>query len=129
MNNEKIVNINVKLKNLFSQWIRFTEPFHNLSNRHQKVLSLLLYYHFQLQKEITNNRILWKEVFDYDTKVKIYTEIGIQSGALENILSQLRNKKVIIDNQISPVYIPNLSRNAKKFSITFNFNIVDEKQD
>jgi hypothetical protein len=124
--NIKEANINVRLKNFFKQWIVFTKPFHNLNNRQQEVLALLLYYHYKLNKEITNTKILWKSVFDYDTKVKIYSELDIQSAALENILSQLRKRNVIVNNTITPAYIPNMDKNAKEFSLKINFKIIHE---
>ena len=99
-NNEKVANLNVNIKSFFRQWIQFTAPFHKLSNQQQKVLSLLLYYHYKLKQEITNNKILWKEVFDYETKVKIYTELDIQPSALENMLSSLRKRNIIIKSLI-----------------------------
>ena len=68
MNNVKIANINIKLKDLFFKWIEITRPFHKLTNQQQSVLALLLYYHYKYKKEITNSKILWKMVFDYDTK-------------------------------------------------------------
>lgn len=126
MNNQKIANINVRIKGFFTRFLEFTYPMHKLNGRQQRVLSLLLYHHHVLKSQITNNKILWKQVFDYDTKVEIYTELGIQSGALENILSQLRKKNVIVDNVISPVYIPILDNKSNKFSMVFNFNIIDE---
>lgn len=126
MDNEKSANINVKLKTFFHRFVEFLYPFHGLTDRQQKVLSLLLYYHYELKSQITNNKILWKEVFDYDTKVKIYTEMDIKATALENLLTQLRKKKVIIDNEISGVYIPIIDNKSKKFSLKFNFNILHE---
>lgn len=125
-NNEKVANINTNIKSFFRRWVQFTEPFHKLNNRQQQVLSLLLYYHYILKQEITNNKILWKEVFDYDTKVKIYSELEIHTTGLENILTQLRKKNVIMDNQISPVYIPDLDKNSKTFTIKYNFRINHE---
>lgn len=125
--NVKIASINVHLKTFFFRYVAFTAPFHKLAKQHQQVLALLLYYHYTFGKDITNNKILWKAVFDYDTKLLISEELDMRSEGLTNILSQLRKHKVIINNQVSPVYIPNLSRDAKQFVMTFNFNIVDEQ--
>jgi len=125
--NEKIANINTRLKTFFFRYVEIMTPFHKLAPRHQRVLALLLYYHFQLQKEITNNKILWKSVFDYDTKILICDELNVQQAGLENLLSQLRKKNVVINNQISPAYIPVLTKNAKSFNIQFNFNIIDNE--
>ena len=122
---EKVANINIRLKDFFFKWIEFTKPFHNLNTRQQSVLALLLYYHYKLSFEITNNKILWKEVFDYDTKRLIYDELNITSGGLENLLSQLRKKNVIVNNKITPNYIPNIDNKSKGFKLTFNFNFAN----
>lgn len=124
--NVKTASINLHLKTFFFRYIEFLAPFHKLPKQYKEVLSLLLYYHYTLGKEITNPKILWKAVFDYDTKLLISEELKIANGRLPNILTQLRKKKVVVNNQISPLYIPDLARDAKQFRMTFNFNIVDE---
>lgn len=130
MSNKKIAKLNIKLKDLFFRWLDITKTFHNLNKQQQQVLGLLLYHHYTLKKEITNEKILWKLVFDYDTRVKIREDIifgekGLNSNSFENILSSLRKKKIIVDNKISPAYIPDLSLGSKEFDITFKFNIID----
>lgn len=130
MSNVKEATLNVKLKDLFIKWLDVTKSFHKLNNQQQQVLSLLLYYHYQYKKEITNNKILWKVLFDYDTKIKImddelFGEKGMNSNSLHNILTMLRKKKIIVDGEISKMFIPDLTDNCKTFKIVFNFNIVD----
>lgn len=124
--NEKIANINVKFKDFFYKWIELTQPFHKLNNRQSRILALLLYHHNRLSYEITNPKILWKIVFDYDTKLLIAEELNIQTHSLENLLSQLRKKNIIVDNKITPYFIPNISKDAKNFKLIFNFNIKHE---
>lgn len=123
---EKIANINIKLKDFFFKWIEFTKPFHKLNPQQQTVLSLLLYRHYKLSQEITNTKILWKEVFDYDTKVLISDEMNIQLGSLENLYSQLRKRNVIKDNQITPYFIPPIDKKSKEFKLIFNFKLIHE---
>jgi hypothetical protein len=129
MDNTKIANINVKLKTLFFKWLDILRPWHNLNNQQQQVLALLLYYHYLYKKDTTNNKILWKIVFDYDTRLKIIEDEvfkkGLTVNSLNNILTVLRKKGVIVDNQITNVYIPELDIKSKNFKIVFNFNIVD----
>jgi hypothetical protein len=122
--NIKVANINIKLKDLFIKWLEITKPFHKLSTQHQQVLSLLLYHHYLLKHEVTNEKILWKMVFDYDTKLKIKEELEMTDNTLQNVLTKLRRKNIIIDNKISPVYIPNLALKSKNFKILYNFNII-----
>jgi spore coat polysaccharide biosynthesis predicted glycosyltransferase SpsG len=125
MDNVKNATINVKVKNFFLRYIEFLQPFHKLQKQQYTVVALLLYYHYQFSKEITNNKILWKTVFDYDTKILITDELGITTQGLENIYTKLRKAKVIIDNEISSVYIPKIDKKSKTFTININFKIVD----
>lgn len=125
MKNSKIANLNVDLKGLFKKWLEITKCFHNLTNQQQNVLSLLIYHYYTNKKDITNEKILWKIVFDYDTKALIKDELGIKDQVFQNILYQLRKQNVIVDNKISNFYIPNIEQNANNFKVIFNFNIVD----
>lgn len=131
MNNIKLANLNVKLKDLFFRWLDVTKSFHKLNNQQQQVLALFLYYHYQLKKDITNDKILWKVLFDYDTKLKIKEDEifknGLSDNALQNILTHLRKRNIIVDGKISPIYVPELNLKAKNFKVIFNFNIVDNE--
>lgn len=128
MSNSKIANLNVTLKDLFFKWLDITKSFHKLNNQQQQVLALLLYHHYLLKKETTNNKILWKLVFDYDTRMKIKEELEMSDNVFQNILTILRKKKVIIDGEISKVFIPELDLSTKNFKVVFNFNIVDNEK-
>lgn len=126
LKNIKQANINIQLKDLFLKWLEITSAFHNLTRQQKRVLSLLLYYHYSFKKEITNKKILWKLVFDYDTKAKVKDELGIKDSVLQNILTKLRKDNIIINNEISPAFIPDLEPDSKVFRILFNFNIINE---
>ena len=125
MKNSKVANINIKLKNLFFKWMEITKPFHKLTGQQQSVLALFLFYHYKYKQEITNQKILWKVVFDYDTKMLIKEELNLKDAGFQNIMHQLRSKGIIKDKKITPAYIPNLEKGAKEFKIIFNFNIVN----
>jgi hypothetical protein len=128
MTNSKIANLNVKLKDLFFRWLDITKSFHKLNNQQQQVLALLLYHHYLFKKEITNNKILWKLVFDYDTKMKIKEELNMNDNSFQNILTKLRKSNVIVDGEISKMFVPELELKSKNFKIIFNFNIVDNEK-
>ncbi len=125
MKNAKVANINIKLKDLFFKWMEITKPFHKLNSQQQKVVALYLYYHYTYKKQITNPKILWKVVFDYDTKMLIKEELGMKDAGFQNIMYQLRQKGVVKKNTVLSAYIPNLEIKAKNFKIIFNFNIVN----
>lgn len=130
MSNEKVATLNIKIKELFSRWLDITRAFHKLTNQQQQVLALFLYYHYQFKKDTTNQKILWKMVFDYDTKLKIreddvFKDKEMSNNVLHNIITGLRKKGIIVDGQISPMFIPDLTQDSKSFKVIFNFNIVD----
>lgn len=131
MKNEKIANVNVTLKDMFMKWLSLTSKFHKLRNQEQQLLSLILYYHHIYKREITNNKILWKIVFDYDTKMKIKNDDifkkELTDASLQNLFTSLRKKNVIVNGEVSPVYIPDIEDKAKRFKVIFNFNIVDNE--
>ena len=126
MKNSKIANINITIKSLFNKWLHITRIFHNLTPQEIDILSLLLYYHYEYKKDITNDKILWKMVFDYDTKILIREELGVKDQGIQNALTALRNKGVIKDNKILSGYIPQLENKSNNFKIIFNFNIIHE---
>ena len=41
----------------------------------------------------------------------------------QDLINLLDTHLIVIDGEISPMYIPNLEDKADKFTITFNFNI------
>ena len=125
MNNQKQANINVTIKDFFFKWVNLTKPFHKLAKQKQDVLSLLLYYHYMYRKEITNKKILWKMIFDYDTKKLIKEELNLKDQGLQNVLSILRKEGVIKDNKIINLFIPKIDSDSNNFKIIFNFTIVD----
>lgn len=123
MRNTKIATLNVTIKDFFRQWLLITRHFHKMTAGEIDLASLLLYYHYEFQKDITNDSVVWKVVFDYDTKLKIREELDITDNILQNRLSQLRRKKVIIDNKVSSYFIPSVEEGAENFKVIFNYNI------
>jgi hypothetical protein len=127
MKNVKALSVNIRLKTLFKTWLQITEVFHGLTKQQIEVLALLLYHHYKLSQEITNKKILWKMVFDYEVKKSIKQELDIPDASLQNVLTKFRKKGIIIDNQITSNYIPNIEKDSNTFKIVFNFNIIHDK--
>lgn len=126
MKNAKIANLNVKFKDLFKQWLIVTRVYNKLTDSEIDLAALLLFYYYKFKKDITNESIVWKVVFDYDTKMAIKEEMGITDENLQNKLSVLRKKGVIVDNRISKVFIPEIEEGAESFKVIFNYNIIYE---
>lgn len=119
------VTFNTNFKDVLYYWLKFTKPFHNLAEQPMRVLALLLLKYFNYKEIVKDDKVLWKMVFDYDTKVEIITELDIKDYTLENKLTQLRKKGIIVNNTINKKYIPNLDLNTKEYNINFKFNIND----
>ena len=123
--NIKSLNINVHLKTMFKLWLNITSSFHKMTNQQIEVLALLLFYHHELSNQITNSKILWKMVFDYETKNKIKKELNLKDASFQNVLTSLRKKGIITDNKVVSTYIPKLENGSNNFRVVFNFNIID----
>jgi len=122
MKASKIVNINTDLKNLFKHYLFITKPLNKLRPKEIDVLALLLYYNYLEIPNFKRNEDRWKRVFDYSTKLQIREELEIEDYTLQNVLSSLRKKKVIVNNVITDYYIPKIDA-TNNFQLVFNFNI------
>jgi len=123
MKNVRVATLNTNIKGLFTHWLNLTSPFHNLSIKEKEILSLFLYYHHKLRKEVNNEDLLWKIVFDYETKLKIKEELKIKDYALQNVMTSLRKKGAIQNKRINPSFVPVLAEDVSNYKIVFNINI------
>jgi hypothetical protein len=87
------------------------------------VVSLMLYYNSIEADNFKRDEDRWKKVFSYETKMLIKEELKIEDYTLQNILSSLRKKKVIVNNVITDYYIPKVNKDTKHFQVIFDFNI------
>lgn len=124
MKNLKQANVNVTLKSLFRYWLEITTPFHKLTAQQQHTLAAFLHEHYIMKQQITNEKILWKMVFDYDVKARVAKELGTNEQVIRNNITKFRKKGIIQNGRIVGTYIPNLEKDATSFKVLFNFNIV-----
>lgn len=127
MKNAKIANINTTVKKFFRDWLIMTKTFHKLSKQQIDILALFLYEHYQLKKEVTNEKILNKILFDYDTKMKIKEEIDTTDASLQNTMTVFRKKGIIVEGKLSKLFIPKIEIGSNNFKLIYNFNIIDEE--
>lgn len=125
MSNVKQAIIKTKYKSFFKHWLTLTEPLHKLNKKEIEVLALLLYYYFEFKKEINNDNLSWKLTFDHDTKSKIINELNLSSDQiLQNVLTALRKKKIVLNNKINQSFIPEMDLTKSNiFSIIYKFEI------
>ncbi len=122
-----VARINTDLYGVLTKWMAFTKPFHNLTLQEQETVAALLHEYILLKEDIKDESLLWKMVFDYDTKTKVKKLLGgVKDYSLQNVLSRLRTKGVIKDNKIIKSYIPNIDASTRKYKIIFDFNVKQE---
>lgn len=118
---KKVAQFKVDLRNCILQFLMITKPMHKLTNQEINVLGYLLYEYLSNRSNFKREEDLWKYVFDYDTKQRIKDRLDMGNAVFQNILTALRKKKVLVDNRIVPLFIPNIDRNDEAFELTFRF--------
>jgi hypothetical protein len=91
------------------------------------VLALLCYFYYIERGNFQREEDLWRKVFDYDTKLKIKLELGMEDYSLQNLLSSLRKKGVIMGNRVSPAYLLPISPTSENFTVYFKFEFNPEQ--
>lgn len=125
--NSKPILIPTTFKRFFRQYLELTSPFHKLRAREMDILALLCYFYYIEKSNFQREDDLWRKVFDYDTKLKIKLELGMEDYSLQNLLSSLRKKGVIMGNRISPAYLLPISATSENFTVYFKFEFSTEK--
>lgn len=123
MTNQNTKTILTEKKYIFRLWLEFLKPYHKLRNKEIEALSLLLYYRYELSREINNIDIVDMILFSTETRSKIRADLnGMGQKVFNNLLTSLRKKSIITkDNKINPVLIPNMTEEG--FSLVFNFQV------
>lgn len=119
----KSVRIPSSRAKIFKQYLTITKPLNGLRPQEIEVVSLFLYYFIEEKENFKLIQDCWKKIFSYEIKSKVKTELNIPDYTLQNILSALRKKKVIVNNQIADYYIPKINKDTKNFQVIFDFSL------
>ncbi len=121
--NKNIKRIHTTKKSIFRYWLEFLKPYHKLRAKEIEALSLMLYYRYELTREVSNEEIVDTMLFSTSTRNKIRVELGdMDQKVFNNLLTSLRKKKVLSkDNKITKVLIPKMTENG--FQLIFDFDI------
>jgi len=135
MVNNEILQLTTNSKRFFIEYLSLKKPILEVMlqminkkkiNLHPKLLhvfALILYYN-NLYKDLPEDQ-KWKKVFDYDTKVQMMNEVGINEGHLNTYISILRNYHLLTGKQIS---LPFIFYPESGFELTFKFNYKEENE-
>jgi|TARA_B110000908_G_C10116725_1_gene385670 hypothetical protein len=127
--NASVKSIQTDSRTVFMYWLEFLKPYHKLANKEVEALSILLYYRWELSKEVTNMALVDKLLFSSEIRLKVREDLGgMKSGVFNNLLTTLRRKGVLSkDNKIIPALIPNIKPDSTGFKLIFDFEINDKK--
>jgi len=121
--NMNIKKIATDKKSIFRYWLEFLRPYHKLRNKQIEALALMLYYRYELSREIHNESMVCTILFSTETRNKMRKDLDDMSQKVfNNLLTSLRKKKVLSkSNKINPVLIPKMSENG--FKLIFDFEV------
>jgi hypothetical protein len=99
------------------------KPYHKLRQKEIEALSLLLYYRYELSREIKDIEMVDMILFSTQTRTKIRADLGgMGQKVFNNLLTSLRKKSIITkDNKINHVLIPNMTEDG--FKLIFDFEV------
>jgi hypothetical protein len=118
-----IKRIHTSKQSIFRYWLEFLKPYHKLRNKEIEALSLLLYYRYELSRDISDMSMVDMVLFSTQTRNKIREDLGgMEQKNFNNLLTSLRKKGIIMPgNKINPKLIPNMTENG--FKLVFDFDI------
>tara|TARA_R100000541_G_scaffold38104_2_gene45916 strand:+ start:548 stop:931 length:384 start_codon:yes stop_codon:yes gene_type:complete len=123
-----VKSIQTDSRTVFMYWLEFLKPYHKLANKEVEALSILLYYRWELSKEVNNIALVDKLLFSSEIRLKVREDLGgMKSGVFNNLLTTLRKKGVLSkENKIIPALIPNITPESTGFKLIFDFEINDK---
>ena len=117
-----VKRIHTDKQTIFRYWLEFLRPYHKLRQKEIEALSLLLYYRYELSRDIKDMDMVDMILFSTQTRTKIREDLGgMGQKVFNNLLTSLRKKKIIKDNKINHVLIPNMTESG--FKLVFDFEV------
>lgn len=110
----------------FKFWLLFLKPFHNLTDREMDIAATFLKHRYELSKVIKDDVILDNVTLGEGTKRQIREECNISMQHFQVILSKLKKNKIIVDNRISPKFIPQISETNNNLCLLLLFDFNDK---
>jgi len=122
-----IINVSTTPRKYFRECLeilKMIDPLNKLNTQELDVLGELLYFNYEL-RGIKDNKLRYKLVFDYDTKVKIGDQLSMKGQSLDNIFTRLRAKNIIKGKTLVSDYKINIDSPE----IVFKFKIDDSDKE
>lgn len=114
-----VLPLKTEKKKFYRQYVQLINPILGLNKRQLDVFGLLLYYHDSFSS--LEGKAKWKMLFDYDTKLAMAEELGMNQPAFHNYITALRRKNILKDREINQKYLYVLPKNCTTFELTYKF--------
>ena len=112
----------------FHWWIRFLNPFHDLTSREMDVTAAFFQYRYELSKTVHDSVLLDKLAIDSDARHVVKTRLKLSINYINVILSKLRKCGIVIQDRLNPRFIPDVKHDGNKASFSVLI-VFDFKQD
>lgn len=118
----KNIKIQGDLDIVLRKYTRLISPILGIQGKNKMcdTLATLIKYYLSYS-ELKDEKVRWTMVFHYDNKIKMCEELNIKMNSFHFLLTKLRAKKIVKNNEVIPQVIPIIENN--KFDLTFNFNV------
>lgn len=121
----RMARYQVSLKSAIKYYLAITKPLHKMADKKIELLTEILYLYTINQSRFTVDDDVWKFVFNSENRALVRSNLNMGKQVFENYLTELRKKKVIVNNQIHPAYNPSIKEDCTTYEMIFRFEIKD----
>ena len=110
-------------ENFFKYWLKFLQPFHNLTEQEMSIGAAFLRERQKLSKVVLDEDVLDRALMDEEIQKKIRGEFSITNQHFQVMKNKLKNKNFFIENKINPKLIPNVKDTDGVFQLLLLFDL------
>ena len=103
-----VIPISTDIKNFFLVYLKVLDPIAKLKKREREVLAVLLLVYYTNRSK--GQEELSKLLFSKETRKYLRDHINMSEASYNNHIKQLRDKKMLIGDEISPFLLKNLPK-------------------
>lgn len=119
---KKLIEIPSSPEKIFKHYLMITKPLNKLTPKEIDLLSHILYLNHIEKDNFKSEDDKWLKIFSTKSRQQIIVDLDINDYDFNNMLSSLRKKKVIMNNQVQKYFIPQIDENGFELVFQFKFN-------
>lgn len=114
---------NISDRDMFQAYYAILDKKHRLTEMEYKVLAELNYHAYLIKDEVTSESLRWRLVFTPEVKNEICEYLDVKTSTLNNALTSLRSKGVIVNNKVISDLLIYPSDSLFKLEFNFRMNV------